>query len=133
MESGRDKLGHLNPFVEALVARQYYEYLRWYVVVPELERSWPEWRDGDDYRQGQLAAKLARAYIAQDPLGFARRTAIDLAGLWAMPRWLTVGERDAALVGIEAAGELPGLTSFLRTPEAQLEYYQIVPDPNDPA
>jgi hypothetical protein len=133
MELGRTKLRQLNPFVESLAARQYYEFLRWYVIIPELERSWPDWRDGDDYRRGQLAAELAEAYIAQNKFGFARRTAIDLAGLWAMPRWLTDRERKSALAEIEAAGELPGLTAFLRTPEAQLEYYQIVPYPSDPS
>ena len=132
MEPARSKLGKLNPLVEAVVARQYYEYLRWYVIIPELERSWPDWRDGDDYRRGQLAAELAKAYIAQDPLGFARRVAIDLAGLWAMPRWLTSGERNAALAEVEAIGELPGLSAFSRTPEGQLEYYKVVRDPSDP-
>ena len=132
MELGRSKLRQLNPFVEALAARQYYEFLRWYVIIPELERCWPDWRDADDYRRGELAAELAKAYIAQDKLGFARRTAIDLAGLWAMPRWLTDREREAALAEIEAVGELPGLTAFLRTPEAQLEYYKIVPYASDP-
>ena len=132
MEPGRDKLRQLNPFVEALAARQYYDYLRWYVAVPELERSWPDWRNGDDYRRGELAAELAQAYVLQDPLGFGRRTAIDLIGLWAMPRWLTGGERDIALAEVEAVGELPGLTSFSRTPEGKLEYYKIVPDPSDP-
>jgi hypothetical protein len=132
MELARSKLRQLNPFVEALAARQYYEFLRWYVVIPEFERSWPDWRDGDDYRRGQLAAELAKAYIAQDPLGFARRTAIDLAGLWAMPRWLTGRERNAALAEVEAIGELPGLSAFSRTPEGQLEYYKIVPYASDP-
>jgi hypothetical protein len=132
MEPGRSKLRKLSPFVEALAARQYYEYLRWYVVIPEFERSWPDWRDGDDYRRGQLAADLATAYVAQDPIGFAHRTAIDLVGLWAMPRWLTGRERDGALAEVEAIGELPGLSTFSRMPEAQLEYYKIVPDPSDP-
>jgi hypothetical protein len=132
MEQGRDKLRHFSPFVESLAARQYYEYLRWYVIIPDLERSWPEWRDSDDYRRGQLATELATAYIAQDPLGLVRRTAIDLLGLWAMPRWLTGGERYAALAEIEAVGELPGLTAFSRTPEVEIEYYKIVPYPGDP-
>jgi hypothetical protein len=132
MQPAREQLTRLNPLLEALAARQYYDHLRWEVVVPELERSWPEWREGDEHRRGRLAAKLATAYIAEDPLGFLRRTAIDLLGLWAMPRWLTEAEYDAASAQLEAIGELPFLSAFARTPEGQLDYYKIVPDPSDP-
>ena len=132
MEPARQKLPRLNPLIEALAARQYYEYLRWYVIVPQLERSWVPWRDGDDDTRGWLAAELAKAYVAEDPLGFLRRTAIDLAGLWAMPRWLTRGERSAALTQIDRIGELPFLTAFSRTADGSLEYYKIIPDPSDP-
>jgi hypothetical protein len=132
MEPARQKLPRLNPLIEALAARQYYEYLRWYVIVPQLERSWVPWRDGDDDTRGWLAAELAKAYVAEDPLGFLRRTAIDLAGLWAMPRWLTRGEHSAALAQIDRIGELPFLTAFSRTPDGNLDYYKIIPDPIDP-
>jgi len=132
MQPAREQLTRLNPLLEALAARQYYDHLRWEVVVPELERSWPEWREGDEHRRGRLAAKLATAYIAEDPLGFLRRTMIDLLGLWAMPRWLTEAEYDAASAQLEAIGELPFLSAFARTPEGQLDYYKIVPDPSDP-
>ena len=132
MRPAREQLTRLNPLLEALAARQYYDHLRWQVVVPELERSWPAWRDGDEHRRGRLAAELAKAYIVEDPLGFLRRTAIDLAGLWAMPRWLTEAEYDAAVAQLEGIGELPLLSAFARTPEGQLDYYKIVPDPSDP-
>src|SRR5207302_559800 len=132
MEPAREKLSRLNPLLEALAARQYYDYLRWQVIVPELERNWAEWREADQHRQGRLAAELATAYIAEDPAGFLRRTAIDLAGLWAMPRWLTEAEQEAAVARFEAVGELPLLAAFAQTPEGQLDYYKLVPDPTDP-
>jgi len=133
MQPARDKLRELSPLVEALAARQYYDHLRWYVIVPELDRSWPEWRQADTYRQGQLAAKLAFAYVAEDPLGFVRRTVLDLAGLWAMPRWLTEREQKVAQEGIDRLGELPFLSQFSQTEEGRLGYYKIIPDPVDPA
>ena len=95
LQPARDKLRLANnPFLEALIAGQYYEYLRWFVIVPELERTWPSWRDGDEYHRGQLAASLAISYVAANPIGFLRRTAVDLVGLWTMPRWLTEGETE---------------------------------------
>ena len=133
MQPARDKLRELSPLVEALAARQYYDYLRWYVIIPEFERSWPEWQQADAYRQGQLAAKLATAYVAEDPFGFLRRAALDLAGLWAMPRWLTEREQGAAQAEIEALGELPFLSRFSKTEEGKLEYHKVIPDPIDPA
>src|SRR5439155_27236460 len=108
------------------------DYLRWQVIVPELEWNWAEWRETDQHRQGGLAAELATAYIAEDPAGFLRRTAIDLAGLWAMPRWLTEAGQAAGVAALEAVGELPFLAAFAQTPEGQLDYYKLVPDPTDP-
>ena len=108
LQPARDKLRLANnPFLEALIAGQYYEYLRWFVIVHELERTWPSWRDGDEYHRGQLAASLAISYVAANPIGFLRRTAVDLVGLWTMPRWLTEGEQSAAIKAIERIGELP--------------------------
>ncbi len=49
-----------------------------------------------------------------------------------MPRWLTEAEYDAASAQLEAIGELPFLSAFAQTPEGQLDYYKIVPDPSDP-
>ena len=131
MEPARLKLARLNPLLEALAARQYYEYLRWYVIVPDLERTWAAWRDADDYRRGELAAELAKAYLAEDTLGFLQRTKGDLVGLWAMPRWLTGEERAAALAELDGVGELPFLTAFSHTSEGQVEYYKVVPEPTD--
>jgi hypothetical protein len=124
----RDKLRLVhNPLLEALIAFQYYEYLRWFVIVPGLERRWPAWRDGDEYRRGRLAAKVAKAYVANDPAGYLRRTAVDFVGLWAMPRYLTGGEQRAAAREVARLGELPFLTGFGETAEAKLDYYKIVP------
>jgi hypothetical protein len=117
----------------SLVTRQYYEYLRWYLVVPELEASWAEWHAADSHRQGRLASELAQAYIAQDPFGYARLAATDLAGLWAMPRWLGPKEHAAAIAELERAGDLPLLGDFLRTEHAEDEFYRVVPEPTDPA
>ena len=129
----RLRLTQLNPLVEALVARQYYEYLRWHVVVPELDRVWIGWRNSDDYERGRLAAELAKVYIAQDPLGLLHRTGIELLGLWTMPRWLSPGERSAALAHLKSVGELPLLSEFSRTPEGQYEFFKIVsPEPAPP-
>ena len=114
MQPARAQLARLDPLLEALAARQYYEHLRWHVVRPAFEASWPEWRDADEYRRGQLAARLAAAYAAEDPAGLLHRTAIDLVGLWAMPLADAVPASDAANA-------------------AALDYYKIVPDPIDMA
>jgi len=129
MRPARDKLGNLSPLVEALAARQYYDYLRWYVILPDLERRWPAWRDADSYGQGQLAGKVAMAYVAEDPFGFLRLTALDLAGLWTMPRWLTEREQEAAQAQVDRLGEWPLLSQFWETEEGRQEYYKIVADP----
>src|SRR5207248_6313847 len=42
-------------------------------------------------------------------------------------------EYDAAVAQLEQIGELPFLTAFARTPEGEVDYYKIVPDPTDPA
>jgi hypothetical protein len=130
----RDKLRLVdNPFLEALIAFQYYEYLRWFEIVPELERTWPAWRDGDDHRRGQLAAEVVEAYVAEDPIGYLRRTAVDFLGLWAMPRWLTGEEQRAATIKVERLGKLPFLSSFAETAEGKLDYYKIVSGPRGSA
>jgi hypothetical protein len=125
----RDKLRTVhNPLLEALIAFQYYEYLRWFVIVPELERSWPAWRGGDEYRRGRLAAEVAKAYMAEDPAGYLHLTIVDFIGLWAMPRYLTGEEQRAAASEVASLGELPFLTGFAETAEGKLDYYKIVPD-----
>jgi hypothetical protein len=130
----RDKLRLVhNPLLEALIAFQYYEYLRWFVIVPGLERSWPAWRDGDEYRRGRLAAQVAKAYGAEDPAGYLRRTVVDFIGLWAMPRYLTGGEQRSAVNDVARLGELPFLTAFAETAEGKLDYYKIVPAPRGAA
>jgi hypothetical protein len=132
MAPARRQLAQLNPLVEALAARQYYEYLRWHVIVPELDRVWTDWRNGDDHERGLLAVELAKVYIAENPLGLLRRTGIELLGLWTMPRWLSPGERSAALKHLESVGELPFLGEFSRTPEGQYEFYRIIPSESAP-
>jgi hypothetical protein len=137
MQPARTQLARLDPLLEALAARQYYEHLRWHVIRPALQESWPEWRDADEYGRGQLAARLAAAFAAEDPLGLLRRTAIDLLGLWAMPRWLTEGEYDRMQAELETLGGLPFLAEAVPASDASsgaaLDYYKTVSDPVDPA
>jgi len=126
----------LDPLLEALGARQYYEHLRWHVIRPTLKENWPDWRDADEYGRGQLAASVAAAYAAQDPVGLLHRTAIDLLGLWVMPRWLTESEQEAMQAELDNIGGLPFLADAVppsdAATEAALDYYKIVPDPIDP-
>jgi len=139
MQPARALLARLDPLLEALAARQYYEHLRWDVVRPALKDSWPDWRDADEYGRGQLAARIAAAYAAQDPVGLLHRTAIDLLGLWAMPRWLTEGEQEAMQAELDKTGGLPFLADAApptdvatdAAAQAALGYYKIVPDPTD--
>jgi len=135
MQPARALLARLDPLLEALAARQYYEHLRWDVVRPALKDSWPDWRDADEYGRGQFAACIAAAYAAQDPVGLLHRTAIDLLGLWVMPRWLTEGEQEAMQAELDNIGGLPFLADAApatdAATEAALGYYKIVPDPSD--
>lgn len=132
MQPARTQLARLDPLLEALAARQYYEHLRWDIVRPALEENWPAWHDADEYGHGQLAAHLATAYAAEDPLGFVRRTAIDLLGLWVMPRWLTEREHDAMQAALDGVGGLPSLGMPASPDDAALDYYKTVPDPIAP-
>src|SRR4051812_2713582 len=129
MEPAREKLARLGPLMQALVARQYYEYLRWRIVLPELEQNWEDWREADEYERGRLATLIAKSYILQDPEGFLHRAAIELIGLWVMPRWLTPAEHAAKIAELENIGELALLSDFSRTPEGEYDFYKIVPDP----
>ena len=137
MQPARAKMARLDPLLEALAARQYYEHLRWHVVRPALEESWPAWREADEYGRGRLAARVTVAYAAEDPIGLLRRTAIDLVGLWAMPRWLTESEHDRMQAGVNNIGGLPFLADAVPASDASsnaaLDYYKTVPDPVDPA
>src|SRR5205814_823971 len=89
----------------------------------------------DEYGRGQFAACIAAAYAAQDPVGLLHRTAIDLLGLWVMPRWLTEGEQEAMQAELDNTGGLPFLAGAVpptdAATEAALGYYKIVPDPTD--
>lgn len=136
MRPARAQLARLDPLLEALGARQYYEHLRWHVIRPTLKENWPDWRDADEYGRGQLAASVAAAYAAQDPVGLLHRTAIDLLGLWVMPRWLTESEQETMQAELDNIGGLPFLADAVppsdAATEAALDYYKIVPDPIDP-
>src|SRR5207253_10400595 len=77
MQPARDKLSRLNPLLEALAARQYYDYLRWQVIVPELERNWAEWREAEQHTEGRLGGGVATRHICEDPAGLPRPTALD--------------------------------------------------------
>jgi hypothetical protein len=121
-----------DPLLETLVARQYHEYLRWYIALPELEREWPLWREASESRRARLAARLALTYIAQDPAGYARQAAIDFLGLWTMPRWLFGPELERLGDELDRLGELPFLTEFSKTHEGRYDFYQILPSRPDP-
>ena len=121
-----------DPFLETLVARQYHEYLRWFVALPGLEKEWPAWREASGAERERLAGRLAFAYIAQDPAGYARQVAIDLLGLWTMPRWLIEPELVRLQDKLEGLGDLPFLTEFAKTAEGQLEFYKILPSGPQP-
>ncbi len=121
-----------DPFLKTLVVRQYHEYLRWFVALPELEKEWPAWREASGAERARLAGRLAFAYISQDPAGYARQVAIDLLGLWTMPRWLIESELVRLQDKLDGLGDLPFLTEFSRTPEGQLEFYQILPSGPQP-
>lgn len=121
-----------DPLLETLVARQYHEYLRWYIAFPELAREWPLWREASEARRARLAARLALAYIAQDPAGYARQAAIDFLGLWTMPRWLFGPELERLRDELDRLGELPFLTDFSKTHEGRYEFYRILPSRPEP-
>jgi hypothetical protein len=121
-----------DPFLKTLVVRQYHEYLRWFVALPELEKEWPAWREASEAERAPLAGRLAFAYIGQDPAGYARQVAIDLLGLWTMPRWLIEPELAHLQDKLDRLGDLPFLTEFSRTPEGQLEFYRILPSQPEP-
>ncbi len=131
MQSAREKLGRADdPSLEALIAWQYYEYLRWFVIVPGLEDSWALWREADDYERGRLATALVTAYAVADPAGLFHRTLIDFWGLWTMPRWHTQSEHRSTTTALARLGVLPYLTAFAETAEGKLVYYKILIDPS---
>jgi hypothetical protein len=121
-----------DPFLKTLVLRQYHEYLRWFVALPELKKEWPAWRQASEAERARLSGRLAFAYIGQDPAGYAWQVAIDLLGLWTMPRWLIEPELARLQDKLDRLGDLPFLTEFSRTPEGQLEFYQILPSGPQP-
>jgi hypothetical protein len=49
-----------------------------------------------------------------------------------MPRWLGPAERKAAIARLERVGELPLLSRYLGTEQAEEEFYRIVPEATDP-
>jgi hypothetical protein len=115
--------------LRALLARQYYEYLRWELAWPRFLETWPEWSRAGVAERARLASSLAWAQLRADPLGYARLAATDYLALWAMPRHLTDAEHERMVNVLESLGELVFLSDFRRTEEGALEYYQIVPPP----
>src|SRR5207253_2475100 len=79
-----------NPFLKALVVRQYYEYLRWFSAWPAFESSWPAWRMGSETERARLAGQLATAYLLEDVPGYLSLVGLDYLSLWTVPRWLTI-------------------------------------------
>jgi hypothetical protein len=116
-----------NPFLKALVARQYYEYLRWFIAWPAFERAWPAWRMGDETERARLAGQLAIAFLLQDVGGYVGLISLDYLSLWTVPRWLTRSEELGVRAELTAVAPLPLLATFAQTREGQLEYYKIIP------
>lgn len=120
-----------NPVLRALVARQYYAYLRWWLAWPEFEKSWPAWRSASEAERGHLARQLALAYVVREPRGYLGLVALDYMSLWLVPRLFTPDEVSRLKGQLQAIGELPFLSKFAETKEGKYEYYQIVPPPTD--
>lgn len=116
-----------NPFLKALVVRQYYEYLRWWIAWPIFERTWRAWQIGDETERGRLAGQLATAYVLEDLPGYLSLVGIDYLSLWTVPRYLTESEELGLRAELEAVGPLPLLSALAEAPEGKLEYYQIIP------
>ncbi len=124
-----DRIG--NPVLRALVGRQYYAYLRWWLAWPEFEKTWPAWRIASEAERGQLAGQLALAYVVSEPRGYLGLVALDYMSLWLVPRLFTPDEVSRLKSQLQGIGELPFLSKFAETKEGQYEYYQIVPPPTD--
>jgi len=128
MTPARQTLERTDGFVlRALIARQYYEYLRWNVGLKALADRWPDLYAGDEARTGRLAGELAATYISRDPRGYLHLVALDYFSLWALPRYLTDGEQRRLVAEMEALGPLPYLSDFAKTDTGRTDYFQIVP------
>jgi hypothetical protein len=117
-----------HPLLRASVQRLYYEYLRWFVVLPALEANSPVWRSADATRRAGIDTELALGYIRGDPAGYLGLAAHDYASLWLASRVITPREKMVHEMELASIGELPLLSEFIRQrPEAAVEYYRIVP------
>jgi hypothetical protein len=117
--------------LKMLMQRQYYEYLRWYKILPEFDYKWPAWRQSNSlYDRQRLAFELSREYIANDIEGYAKLVLLDYASLWVMPHFLTSSEQVALQHKWEQLGEVAFLKSFERTADMRSsDYYAVVPQP----
>jgi hypothetical protein len=113
-----------------LMERQYYEYLRWYKILPEFDYRWLAWRQSNSlYDRQKLAFALSKEYIANDIEGYAKLVLLDYASLWIMPHVLTTSEQLALQRKWEQLGEVAFLKSFERTADRSSDYYAVVPHP----
>jgi len=116
-----------DPVLKALVVRQYYDNLRYFVLWARLNERLPGWREASDYERGRLAGSLAIEYIRNDLHGYAELFALDYLSLWAVPRVLTTSECEFLERSYRALGPLPFLADFEATHGPLDEYHQVVP------
>ena len=116
-----------DPFLKALVLRQYYDNLRYFSLRDPLNERLSGWRDASDYERRRLAGSLAIEYVRNDPHGYAELFALDYLSLWAVPRVLTTSEREFLERSYRALGPLPFLADFEAAHAPLAEYGQVVP------
>jgi hypothetical protein len=113
--------------LKMLMTRQYYEYLRWFLIWKELDNRSPGWQFGTGPERERLARHLAISYITQDLAGYAALAAIDYASLWAIPRVLTASEASSLSQEYATMKNVAFLREFSQTDEGNTEYFAVVP------
>jgi hypothetical protein len=116
-----------HPILKALVVRQYYDNLRWFVLLDQFEERLPGWREASHYEQGRLAGFLASAYIRNDFCGYSELFALDYLSLWVVPRILTTNEHEFLERTYRTLDPLPFLAEFEKTDLGAIHYYKVVP------
>jgi len=124
----REVLGRVeNPFLRAMIQRQYYEYLRWWIAWPRFEQSWDAWKFANKTERNRLATQLATTYLTKDVPGYLGLVGFDYLSLWPLPRYLTASEEPSLRSELFSLGPLPYLSTLAELPEGKNEYYQIIP------
>lgn len=115
-----------DPHLRMLVQRQYYEYLRWQFLWPELLERGVPFHNVEGKAQNRFAERLARGYISHNPSAYVELAAYDYLALWLVPRVFTQAERQALLSELSTT-EIAYLPQYLAEQGGESEYYQIVP------